>query len=175
MSRRQGGADAQKHGEAWESHVRYALDALRAQGRIACWWRQEPPVRVVRAPSGTTIVRTGKGPPDYVVAAHGCTWAVEAKQVAGGLLPWGRIEAHQAAALSAWDGQSARRSAVLARYVVDGRAVDVLVPWSAVVEGWRAWADSTGRAAPGEGSLSLDDALKVGRTDWGAALAGGGG
>lgn len=176
MTRRAAGTKAHDAGEAWESMISYALDALQAQGRIACWWRQEPPVRV----TASGIVRIGKGPPDYVVAAPECTWAVEAKSIRGSRLPWVRLGKpnpkkpgeSQGEKLSAWQGQASRRSAILIHYQMPGRTVDVLVPWESVAEAWRVWAE--GEAARGDGGLDVDEALSLGWPRWGAALADGG-
>lgn len=128
-------------------------------------------MRVVGKGAATKIVRIGKGPPDYVVAAHTVTWAVEAKEVRGRRLPWSRIERHQGRALSAWQSVDARRrSALLVRYVLDGQQVGVLVPWDLVESRWQRWA--AGDASRGEGGLALEEAMDLGWTTWAAALAG---
>jgi hypothetical protein len=101
---------------------------------------------------------TGDAPPDFLaVLQDGSSVFVECKETAEVRWPLGKLEPHQAEALSALPG-----SLVVVRWT-ESPPLTVALPWAALGPLWREHAGRSGKAAQGTASLTREQALELGR------------
>jgi hypothetical protein len=144
----------QGRGKSLEAWVAGELAAAERVGLLLHARQLYPKVRAFRG----KLIPAGDAPPDFLaVLQDGTAVYCEAKEMARDRFPFEMVQPHQASDLSALPG-----SLVVVRWT-ESPPLTVALPWAALGPLWREHAGRTGRAKPGEGSLSLDQALELGR------------
>jgi penicillin-binding protein-related factor A (putative recombinase) len=142
-------------GIQWEKVCNNSRDKLQQDG-IIHWMRMHPPILKIgpgrKTNKGSFLaVRTGKGPPDWIVLADGMSILGDDKDSKGKRWSTWNVKKHQAVAFDRHEAQKGV-SCVLLRMHDRSRWV---IPWAMLRPFWEARA-----------TLGLDDLNEMGALQW---------
>jgi penicillin-binding protein-related factor A (putative recombinase) len=158
-------------GMAWEDQLA-RQHSVYTDAKTAIIRKNEKPVVLERhLGEGRYIARLkGSAPPDYLILCGGWTIWADAKESRERYWSFKYLEPHQANDLDAINALGERYEALLLLHSAALHRAFVIA-WADLSPRWRAWEANKaggGRAAPGGGSLSWDEAgdlaLWTGRT-----------
>lgn len=143
-------------GKAWERLLEAWCDRYRVAGMLS-WERGNPPVKVLSAIGPDGRFRAcwgGDGPPDFggSFAPNGRAFKFDAKDCDQNRWPLASLEHHQARDLDRAD-----RVGALSFVALRLQGSCWVLPWASLSKPWSAWYATTGRAAAGTASLSVED------------------